>query len=188
MKKTLFLVLIIAAFSCTPANAQKLAVGTNLISYANFLTTNLDISYAVAKNWSVYIQGKYNPWTFKENQPAQEHMQNRQLTFATGARYYPWHVYTGWWASASLQYTKYNTAGIISDKAWEGQLYGTSLGLGYSWLMSRHLNLDFGLSLIVARNKYRIYDCPACGRMDENDKKEIYVGPNELLVKLSYLF
>ncbi|MBQ7772465.1 MAG: DUF3575 domain-containing protein [Bacteroidales bacterium] len=173
---------------CTQAKAQKVAVGTNLLSYANFLTTNIDISYAVAKNWSVYIQGKYNPWTFKENQPAQEHMQNRQLTFAAGTRYYPWHVYTGWWASASAQYTKYNTGGIIKTKTWEGEVYGISLGAGYSWLLNKHLNMDFGIGLLVGPNKYITYACPECGRMDEGKQKKIYVGPNELLVKLSYLF
>lgn len=188
MKKTYILFFILAMFCCHTASAQKVAVGTNLISYANFLTTNVEASYAIAKNWNVYVQGKYNPWTFKENQPPKEHMQNRQLTFAVGARYYPWHVYTGWWASAGAQYTKYNTGGIIRTRTWEGEVYGVTLGAGYSWLLTRSLNLDFGFGLMVGPNRFRTYSCPACGRIEEMDKKEIYVGPNELIVKLSYLF
>ena len=78
MKKTYILFFILTMFCCHTASAQKVAVGTNLISYANFLTTNLEASYAIAKNWNVYVLGIYNPWTFKENQPPKEHMQNRQ--------------------------------------------------------------------------------------------------------------
>ncbi len=187
MKKLFFLFLALMALAYQ-GHAQKVAVGTNLLSYANFLTANMDISYAVAKNWTVYIQGKYNPWTFRNNQPNEKHMQNRQLTFAAGTRYYPWHVYTGWWASASAQFTKYNTGGIIKTKTWEGKVYGFSLGAGYSWLLNKHLNMDFGFGLMVGPNRYITYSCPKCGRVEEGRQKQIYVGPNELLVKLSYLF
>lgn len=188
MIKRYLLLIVFAALCCHSASAQKVAVGTNLISYANFLTTNLEASYAISKNWNVYVQGKYNPWTFNEDKPAKDHMQNRQLSFAAGARYYPWHVYTGWWASAGAQYTKYNTGGIVRTKTWEGYVYGVTLGAGYSWLLTRHLNMDFGFGLMVGPNIYRTYACPSCGRIEEMDKKEIYVGPNELIVKLSYLF
>ena len=187
MKKYLIIVLLLVFAFPSAVNAQKVGLKTNALYWAT-TTPNLGLEVGMGDRFSFYLEGGYNPWTFKENQQPKEHMQNRQLTFAVGARYYPWHVYTGWWASAGAQYTKYNTGGIIRTRTWEGEVYGVTLGAGYSWLLTRSLNLDFGLGLMVGPNHFRTYSCPACGRIEEMDKKEIYVGPNELIVKLSYLF
>lgn len=184
MKRIIFFFFLFA-LTCGQLRAQKFSIGTNVLSYANFLTTNLEMSYAVSRNWTVFAQGKYNPWTFNEG--TKDQMQNRQLSFAVGTKYYPWMIYTGWYASAQLQYTKYNTGGIIKSDTYEGEVYGLGIGAGYSWLLSKHWNIDFGIGLLVGPNSYVKYACPKCGRMEEKAKK-IYVGPNNLLVQLTYMF
>ena len=82
-----------------PAGAQKFSVATNLADYANFGTLNLDVSYAISRNWSVMAGAKYNPFSFRGGE-----LLNKQRTFSLGARWWPWHIYSGFWVSSKAQY------------------------------------------------------------------------------------
>lgn len=171
-----------------PLRAQRYSVGTNIISYANFLTLNAEMQAALSQKWSVAAAARYNPWTFNKNRPGIDHLQSRQLTFAAGARFWPWHVYSGWFFGAKAQYTKYNWGGITSPKTYEGDIIGANLSFGYSLMLTSRWNIDFGAGILVGHNRYDKYACPKCGERLENDKKEIYVGPESILVQISYLF
>ena len=77
----------------TAAGAQNVALSTNLAGYAFLGTMNLEASYALAQHWSVNAGMRYNPFTFG---PEDSRIQARQQAYALGARYWPWHIYSGW--------------------------------------------------------------------------------------------
>ena len=185
MKRIIITALIIACGSLA-ARAQQWSVGTNAVDWLNFGTMNMEASAAVAQHLSINASVKYNPWTFNGSSP-QTQMQNRELTARAGIRWWPWHIYSGWWISAALQYQEYNRGGIISQRTEEGDAYGLSPGAGYSLMLHEKLNLDFGFSFWTGQKTYITYACPSCGRITDKGSKW-FIMPNEVRVAIQYIF
>ena len=184
MKK--FLVIVLVALNVECAQAQKVAVSTNLIDYVNYATLNADISYAVAQHWSLSAGTRYNPFNFPGGVEGGQR-QNRQRTFSLESRYWPWHVYSGWWALAKVQYQEYNYGGIEALETNEGDRVGAGLAGGYAYMLGRHINVEMGLGVWSGADKYKVYACPTCGRtLDEGNK--FFVMLDEVLLSLAYVF
>ncbi|MBR5856617.1 MAG: DUF3575 domain-containing protein [Bacteroidales bacterium] len=165
--------------------AQRLSVATNLVGYANFGTINGEIGLGLSKHFSIYMQGKYNPFTYKENSPSQ--FQNRQASVSIGGRYWLWHIWSGWFVMGQAGYSRYNRGGLAASDTFEGDAYGITLGAGYALMLHKHFNIDFGAGLMGGFADYTKYSCPKCGVIEEKGRK-IFVAPNNILVQLSYLF
>ena len=185
MKRIIITAVIIVCGSMA-ARAQQWSVGTNAVDWLNFGTMNVEASAAVAQHISVNASARYNPWTFNASDPATQ-LQNREQTYRLGMRYWPWHIYSGWWLSGMAQYQEYNRGGIISLQTEEGDAFGFSLGGGYSMMVHEHLNIDFGLTVWGGQKTYITYACPSCGRITDKGSKW-FVMPNELRVALQYIF
>lgn len=186
MKRLLFTVLLSAlpSFVATRLSAQDFSLSTNFADYAEFGTLNLDASYGVSRHWSLNAGMKYNPFTFKRDGAD---LQHRQRSLSAGARYWPWHVYSGWWLSAAVRYQEYNSGGIFSPQATEGDRFGGSIGGGYSYMIAPHLNLEFGLGLWSGYDNYTSYACPTCGRkVAEGDR--FFILPGDILLALTFIF
>ena len=166
--------------------ARRFALSTNLIDYAALCTVNLDAAYAVDRQWSLSLGGRYNPWTFRKGDVSRQ-FQTRQISVAAGARYWPWHVYSGWWVAAKAKYQEYNIGGLFSDRTEEGDGYGLGFSAGYSYMLLPSLNLEFGLGFWTGVKKYAVYDCPSCGLTTESGTKG-FILPNEILLSLVYVF
>ena len=164
---------------------QRYSVSTNLVGYANFGTINGEIGLGVSKHFSIYMQGKYNPFIYKEN--SSDQFQNKQAALSLGCRYWLWHTWSGWFLMGQAGYTNYNRGGLLKDETLEGDAYGITLGAGYALMLHKHLNLDFGAGIIGGLTNYTKYSCPRCGKLEEKGKK-IFVAPNNILVQLSYMF
>ncbi|MBO5499507.1 MAG: DUF3575 domain-containing protein, partial [Bacteroidales bacterium] len=107
--------------------AQNWSVSTNLVDYASLGTLNIEASAGIARRMTAVASVRVNPWTFHKGDYDRQ-MQNRHQTYAAGIRYWPWHIYSGWWISGMVQYQEYNRGGIISQRTEEGDAYGLSLG------------------------------------------------------------
>lgn len=164
--------------------AQRFAAGTNMVDYANFGTLNAELSAALGQRWSLTAAAKYNPFKFeREGQP----LSARQQLYAVGMRYWPWHVYSGWWLSGKLQYQEYNRGGIRSPQTDEGDRYGVGLAGGFSYMLHPHVNLEVGAGIWGGRDHYHRYACPVCGMTLEAGERW-FALPNELTVALQYVF
>ena len=168
MRRILFFVAAAMAFLCglPDMNAQKASLSTDLLGYANFV--------------------KYNPFTFDLGE-GKEDARNRQQTYLAGVRWWPWNVYSGWWLGGKMQYQEYNTGGIFSRKTREGDRYGAGVAGGYSYMLGRHLNLDFGIGLWGGMDRYSVYECPVCGVTSSSGAK-FFILPSDIMVALSYVF
>ena len=181
------IIILVAGLSLSLTSfAQDLSVATNLVDYVNLGTLNAEASVAASRHISVGASARVNPWTFHKGDPGKQ-MQNRHQTYAVGFRFWPWHIYSGWWISGVAQYQEYNRGGIIAQQTEEGDAFGLSLGGGYSLMVHEHLNLDFGLSVWGGQKTYITYACPSCGRITDKGSKW-FVMPNELRVALQYIF
>lgn len=177
---------VMFSFMCCALWGQRFSVSTNLLNYLNFGTINSEISLGVSQHFSLYVQGKYNPFIYKYKSGTRQ-INNRQLAFAVGAKWWPWHSYSGWFVLGQTGFAKYNRGGIVSQDTYEGDAYGLTVGAGYALMLNRHLNMDFGIGIMGGYTDFVKYACPSCGKIVDRGKK-IFVAPNNVLVQLSYLF
>lgn len=182
MNKLLFIILFL--FAGVELAGQELAVSTNLVEYVNLGTMNLDASYGFARHWSVEAGVKYNPFSFGEGEDA---LQNRQRAISAGAKYWPWHIFSGWWVAGHVRYQEYNAGGLVSAETSEGDRFGSAVQVGYTFMVSRHFNLNLGAGIWAGRDVYKVYACPSCGRILDHGSK-FFVLPSDIIVALAYIF
>ncbi|MEG2471412.1 MAG: DUF3575 domain-containing protein [Bacteroidales bacterium] len=168
-----------------PFIKNQVTLGTNVLGYADFLTINAEAGISIHRKWTITLQGKFNPFTYNKGKDNQ--LQNRQAALACGVRFWPWHVNSGWFFGSSLQYMRYNSGGVVNADTYEGNLYGLNLNAGYSLMLAKRWNLDFGIGVMGGWTNYIKYACPKCGRITGEDKK-IIVTPNNLLVQIVHIF
>jgi hypothetical protein len=185
MKARLIITFILAAMPLM-TSAQNWSISTNLLDYVSLGTLNAEGSVGTGRRMTVNVSARVNPWTYFKGD-ADRQMQNRHQTYAAGIRYWPWHIYSGWWISGMLQYQEYNRGGILSQRTEEGDAYGISAGAGYSLMLHEHLNIDFGLSLWTGQKTYIAYACPSCGRITDKGSKWFFM-PNDIRVSIAYIF
>ena len=182
--RILFVVLLLTLpFS---VKAGRFALSTNLLGYAELGTMNIDASYAVSRRWSVTAGARYNPFTYNKGD-ADRQFQYRQQSYSIGARMWPWHIWSGWWFAAKARYQEYNTGGILSRETSEGDRVGAGLYSGYTLMISKHFNMEFGAGFWAGVDIYRKYSCPICGITTDKGRKG-FVLPDDIMVSVVYVF
>lgn len=164
--------------------AQNYSVSTNIAGWLEMGTANLEAGIPVAKNWSVYVQGEYNPFHYDM---WGKRRQYKHLEFSTGAKYWPWFINSGWFLSGYVNWMKYSFGGVFNEKSYEGNAYGATIGGGYALMLSKSLNLEMGLGAFAGVADYTRFSCIKCGKI-EGKKKKIIVAPNNVLIQLTMLF
>lgn len=171
---------------CPVLHAQKVSVSANILGYAALGTMNVDVSYSVSRRWSVVAGVRYNPFTYRKGD-ADSQFQMRQQSYSAGVRLWSWHALSGWWFSSKIRYQEYNFGGIISKETREGDRAGLGLYAGYTHMLSRHFNVEFGLGLWTGVDFYRRYSCAVCGMTLDSGCRG-FVLPDDLAVSLVYVF
>ena len=180
-----------------PAGAQRFAVSTNLVEWANLGTVNAEAGMAVAQHFSLHAGVRYNNWTFRKGDPEarfsdpegdlERQFQNRKQAYSVGFRYWPWYIYSGWWAYARGQYMEYNRGGLIRHSAEEGDAYGLGLGFGYTRMLHRNWNIEFGAGAWGGVTNYTSYRCTNCGSVTAQGTKP-FVLPDDVFISIIYIF
>ena len=183
MKRAILILCILWLQCGEKANAQNMYVASNCVDYLYLATLNAEFGINVSSNWSVYINGKYNPFSYDWGERT---IQHKQASVAIGSKYWFWYVNSGWFLNSNIRYSRYNFGGIIDKYGYQGNSYSWGVGAGYALILSKKLNLDFGLGLSVGYTNYSKYMCPTCGKFIEKRKK-IYVAPSDLMVQLSVM-
>lgn len=184
MKK--FTILLFLALIPVVSWAQKYSVSTNAMQYVNFVTVNAELSMAVSRHWSVDAGARYNPFKFKLGKDHHD-VTTKQRTFYAGARYWPWNVYSGWWVAGKAQMSEYNFGGLFKEETREGDRYGLGAAVGYSYMLSKHFNIEFGLGIWGGYDKFVKYTCPTCG-VTKSSGEKAFILPDDVMVAFSYIF
>lgn len=166
--------------------AQKVSVSTDLVDWAYLWTANAEVGISVDQHFSIQVGGKINPWKFDKK--SGDELYDGQMTAYAGARYWPWHVFAGWWVGAKLQYSSFQNTGIVRPELRKGQSAGAGLSAGYTFMLNERLNLDLGLGFWGGRHfKYAEYDSPATMNPITTAPKN-FIAVDELTVALMYIF
>lgn len=186
------IILLINLLFIAKINAQEFSVSSNTLDLLNLGTINGEFGLSISPKWSLYIQAKINPFEYKSKNKQYENgfakqFQNKQITFAAGARNWLWFVNSGWFIAYQVGYTKYNRGGIFKKDTYEGDAYGLTLSGGYSWILTKRINLEFGAGIMGGYTKFRKYECSKCGKILKNSKK-FFIAPNNIIVQVAYLF
>ncbi len=167
-------------------HAQQVSVATNAVDYLNLGALNGEVAVSLGRHLSLAAGAVYNPWSYGSEEKG--YLQNRQRNFSLGMRYWPWHTYSGWWFSLKGQYREYNRGGLFGNqKSEEGDAWGSGLSVGYALMLSRHLNLDFGLGAWAGTTAYTTYACPRCGRILASGNK-VFLQPDDMRASIVYIF
>ena len=185
MRRIVLLAMALFVLNVFHSSAQKASVSTNLLDYACLGTFNVEASYSLSRHWSLTASVRYNPFTFYKGE--QRQFQYRQQSYAVGVRAWPWHSYSGWWFAGKVRYQEYNVGGIFTRETEEGDKAGLSVCAGYSLMISRHFNVEFGLGLWSGAAWYRKYSCQSCGLTIEDGRKW-FLHPDDLMISLAYVF
>lgn len=179
------------------ASAQRFSVSTNVVEWANLGTINGEASMAVAQHFSLHAGVRYNNWTFRPGVPEdrfedpmgdnERQFENRKQAYAVSLRYWPWYIYSGWWGYVRGQYMEYNRGGLIRHKAEEGDAYGIGVGAGYTRMLHKNWNVEFGLGIWGGRKTFTEYRCTNCGSVTDQGTK-IFILPDDVFVSLIYVF
>lgn len=187
MRKTISMIAVLLLAAGVRAGAQEMSVSTNLMGYVNLGTMNLETSWGFARHWTANAGIRYNPFTFPGREGVADRMQSRQRTVALGARYWPWHIHSGWWLAGKAQYQEFNRGGLTEAETVEGDRFGGGLTGGYTYMVSEHFNLEFGAGAWAGYEIYTTYACPECGRVVDSGQRKFFL-PNEVVLGLVYVF
>lgn len=168
----------------TAAMGQELSVSANFADYLAGGTLNMEAAYGFARHWTVSAGAKYNPFSF---QGGYGEVLLRQRSVSAGLRWWPWHIYSGWWMGSKLQYQEFAQGGLSGPQTTEGDRYGAGLSAGYSAMLGKHFNLDIGLGVWGGYSIYSAYACQKCGRRIDSGSR-FFVLPNDYLIAVSYIF
>lgn len=120
-----------------------LSISTNLVCWADLATVNLALEYACSRHWSADVTYEYNGWSFKGGS-----LSDKRHGVTLGARYWPWYTYSGFWMRPFLGAESSDSRGLpLSFLNGTTDRFGAGFSAGYSLMLSKHLNLDFGLGL-----------------------------------------
>ncbi len=150
--KYVLLALVVLCFSVV-ANAQttvrpqvkhQVALSTNILDWAYIGGINAAVAVNVSQHVTLELAGVANP--FKAKFSGKE-FQNKQLTGEFSVKYWPWHAFSGWWFQGKAKFSDYAKTGIFESNFEDGKAIGGGIGLGYTLMLSKHINLDFGVSM-----------------------------------------
>lgn len=169
------------------AYAQDYSLSTNLASLAQLGTVNAELGAGVSRHVSLNAALRYNPFIYGKDPSGGDTVQDKKQSYALGAKFWLWHLYSGWWLGSSMQYEEFSRGGFKSRETSEGDRYGSVISAGYSYLLGKHFNLDLGLGMWGGWEKYTTYACPKCGeKIDSGDK--VFFLPDAAILAISYIF
>lgn len=162
---------------------QRFTVGTNVVDILTLGTVNIEGGASVARKVTVLVGGELNPLSFSSDGSA---FRSRQMSLWGGARYWPWHAYSGWWAGGTLRWTVYNNGGFSDPSTEEGFAYGAGIYAGYSVMLTDRWNIDIGAGGWGGWKTYTVYACPTCGRITGEGGKTFLLP--DARVAVQYVF
>lgn len=194
--KRLLLIGVLGLILPLTCGAQIWTVQTNVLDWAALGTANAEIGVSVAQHFSIVVGGRYNPWEFhgevsdNEGKPINFPIQLQQQTAYLGVRYWPWYVNSGFWLAVKGQYmASFSNTGVWRAALEEGKNgFGGGLSLGYTFMLSKHLNLELGAGGWAGVFKeYACYNSPKKFYVREEGRKT-FIAPDQVSLSFVYVF
>ena len=197
MRKVVYmLILLVGCYVVSSAQTSlksergaTVALKSNALYWAT-TTPNIGMEVRLASKWTFGVDAGLNPFVPK----------NEDGSFGQSIKHFRLHPELRYWFCESfykhfiglhIPYLIYN----ISDVKWLGtkderhQGWGTGVGLsyGYSWVISKHWNIEASIGAGYLYLNSDIYPCTHCGTKRETVKKH-YIGPTQAALSAVYVF
>ena len=75
----------------------------------------------------------------------------------------------------------------MAEEAEEGDRFGAGMYAGYTYMLNKHLNIEFGVGLWSGMALYRRYSCVVCGTTIGAGRK-YFLLPDDFMISLAYVF
>ncbi len=193
MKIKLLLIPLLAILLYLPANAQKVALKSNLL-YDATLSPNLGIEIGLAPRWTLDISGNVNLWT------VDGHKWKHWLV-QPEARYWFCRRFAGHFVGLHAIGGQYNFGNLdidmkllgsdfskLKNRRYQGWGAGAGVAYGYAWPVHPHWNIEAELGIGWIYTRYDSYPCAKCGTKLESNRPHNYFGPTKAAVNIVYLF
>lgn len=189
MMKRLLIIGVLGLILPLTASAQIWTVQTNVLDWAALGTVNAEVGASLSQHFSFVAGGRYNPWEFTDTKNDVP-VRNRQTTAYMGFRYWPWYVNSGFWIAAKAQYmASFSNTGIWRPALEEGRNgIGGALSLGYTFMLSKHFNLEIGAGAWAGVFKeYGLWNSPNKYYVREEGRKT-FILPDQVSLSFVYVF
>lgn len=183
------LLLITLAVSVGRADAQRVAVKTNLL-YAATTSPNLALELRTGNKTTLELGGGISLWKFGEKTTFKHWAAQPEF------RYWFCDAFNGHFLGLHAHGGQFNLGGIgipigklsvLKDNRYQGYFYGGGLSYGYQWILGRHWNLEASIGGGYARIVYEKFPCANCGsKLDEGEYN--YWGITRSTLSLIYVF
>lgn len=196
MKKNFLL--LIFSFLAFGLSAQKelseskgsvVGIKTN-IPYLGTATFNLGAEVRLARHWSVEAEVGLNPFDGKENDGSYG-KSLKHLRVHPELRYWFCETFYKHFIGLHVPYLLYNVSDIkllgTENERHQGWGAGVGISYGYSWILSKHWNMEATVGVGYLYLESDKYPCTNCGSKIETVKKH-YFGPTQAAVSLIYQF
>ena len=195
MKIRSILLFIVTVMTVGGLRAQgTVGLKTNLL-YDALLTPTLGVEVGLAPKWSLDVSGSVNAWVVDGRrwkqwmvQPEARYWFCRRFSehfigvHAIGGQYNFGHINFG------IDKFLGTDLGQLSDHRRQGWMAGAGVAYGYSWILSRHWNIEAEIGVGWIYTRYDEFECRGCGRKTKEDVPHNYVGPTKAAVNLIYVF
>lgn len=176
-----------------PGMAQDWALKTNLL-YDAVLSPTVSIEAGLAPKWSAELSGTLNNWTVNDRRWKMWMLQPE-------ARYWFCQRFSGHFVGAHVLGGQFNFGnlpfdfkflgtnfGALRDKRYQGWMVGAGVAYGYSWILSRHWNLEAEIGIGWIYSRFDEYNCSDCGKKTRSDLHHNYFGPTKAAINIIYVF
>ncbi len=201
MKRIIFLLSIFLAGIFHTANAQEVAVKTNLL-YDATTTPNLGIEVGVGKMNTLQLFYGFNPWKFKSDTHGERFARHWMLM--PEYRWWLCTKFNGHFIGAHLMGGEYNASSVniplpgfffggdnirsgVRDTRYQGGFAGLGVTYGYQWILNRHWNIEAEVGVGYNLVWYERYPCYECGAKIANGTTN-YAGITKLGLSVVYIF
>lgn len=175
------------------ADGQNIAVKTNLL-YDATATINAGAEIGLAERWTLDFSGNYNNWEMSGDR------QWKHWFLQPEGRYWFCNKFIGHFIGIHAHGGMYNIGNLensisflgtdfsmLSGNRYQGWFAGAGVAYGYSWVLSKHWNLEFELGVGYAYSRYESYPCAVCGDLLDSEAHH-YFGPTKAAINLIFAF
>lgn len=188
-KLTILMLWLVSALAATPSVAQNVSLKTNILGD---MTTSVCLGgeLKLSSHVSLDVASSLNFWEFSDDKKF------KHALVQPSVRYWLCEFRNGWFTGAHVHWAHYNIGGIklpfgifpsLEKSRYQGDLWGGGISGGYSWIISKHFDVEAELGLGYARLIYDKYPCRHCS-MKSEDGHHNYWGVTKLAVNLVYTF
>lgn len=193
MMKKILIFLMAISLSSGILKAQNFVIKTNLL-YDATATANLGIEFPLSQKWTMDISGNLCSWDVNRHKW-------KHWLVQPEFRYWFCNTFQGHFLGIHALGGQYNVGNIrnnisflgsdfsqLTHNRYQGWGAGAGIAYGYSWILSKHWNLEAELGIGWIYTRFDKYPCAVCGTKLKSDKPHNYYGPTKLAINIEYLF